>query len=195
MLITTITPPSVEPLSLGEIKLHLRLTNNDHNILMERYMKAAREMTEAHCNRAFVQRTLEQQMDEFKDEILLGYPPLNSVTSVKYIDTDGVEQTLSTTIYDTDTNHEPGRITLAYNQSWPSIRDQVNAVKIRFVAGYDSGGSPDDLAANIPNEAIVAMLLLIGHWFKNAEATTDLKLMSLPLGYDALLASLKNWGW
>lgn len=184
----------MEPVTMTEIKMHLRLTTDDHNIVLERYLRAARENAEAYTNRAFIQRTLELTYDHFDGELLIRKPPLQSVTSVKYIDTDGVEQTLDTSVYDVDTASEPGRITLAYNQSWPTIRDVVDAVKIRYVAGYASAGtSPDNYRVNIPNEAVLAILLLVGHYFRNAEATTDLKLMPLPMGYESLLAPLRVW--
>jgi hypothetical protein len=35
-----------------------------------------------------------------------------------------------------DINEEPGRVYLAYGESWPSTQDIRNAVTIRFVAGY-----------------------------------------------------------
>jgi uncharacterized phiE125 gp8 family phage protein len=194
MSIATITPPSVEPVTMTEAKRHLRLTTDDHNLLIERLLKAARRQVEANINRALIQRTLEMKFNDFTDDMQLWYPPLQSVTSVKYIDTAGVEQTLSTDVYDVDTASEPGRITLAYNQSWPSIRDQVDAVIIRYVAGYDTAGtSPDDYTANIPPQAIMAILLLIGHWFRHAEAVTDVPLMPTPMAFDAVLASLRIW--
>lgn len=76
-------------------------------------------------------------------EIFLPKPPLQSVTSIKYIDTDGAQQTLDPSLYIVDTASEPGRLTPAYGQTWPTIREQANAVEIVFVCGYG-------LAAAVP---------------------------------------------
>ena len=71
-------------------------------------------------------------------EIFLPFPPLASVDSIKYIDVNGVQQTLDPSAYIVDTVSEPGRVTPAYSTSWPSIREQANAVEVAFTCGYGS---------------------------------------------------------
>ncbi len=196
MSISVTVEPTLEPIDILDVKRHLRITNNDSNMLLETYLKAARMHAEEFTGRAFVQRTYEQKFDAFSDEMWLRRPPLQSVSSVKYIDTSGVEQTLSSDNYDVDTASIPGRINLAYNKNWPTIRDQVNAVTVTFIAGYQGSGSPQDLRANIPHNAILAMLLLIGHFYENRETTIFttggfLALQEIPMGYDSLLWPLR----
>lgn len=74
-------------------------------------------------------------------EIFLPKPPLVSVNSIKYIDTNGVQQTMDPSLYLVDTVSEPGRITPAYGQTWPTIREQANAVEVNFTCGYGAAAA------------------------------------------------------
>lgn len=95
-------------------------------------------------------------------EIFLPKPPLQSVTTIKYIDQNGTQQTLDPTLYIVDTVSEPGRITPAYGQTWPTIREQVNAVEIQFVCGYGN-------ASAVPAGIKRWMLLRINTLFNQRE--------------------------
>lgn len=73
---------------------------------------------------------------------------LISVTSLKYLDVDNVEQTLFlNTDYIVDIASKPGRVTEAFDKTWPDTIDVMNSVRLRFKAGY--GASPDDVPADI----------------------------------------------
>lgn len=63
-------------------------------------------------------------------------PPLVSVTSIKYLDADHVEQTFSSADYWVSGVGRTGRITLKSGSSWPTVGAYPDAVVIRFVAGY-----------------------------------------------------------
>jgi hypothetical protein len=82
-------------------------------------------------------------------EIFLPKPPLVTVNSIKYIDQNGVQQTLATDQYLVDTVSEPGRVTPAYGTSWPSTREQANAVEVSFNCGYASKITADATANTI----------------------------------------------
>lgn len=74
-------------------------------------------------------------------EIYLPLPPLITVDSLKYIDQDGTQQTLSSALYKVDIVSEPGRLTPAYGQSWPATRNEASAVEIAFTCGYGAAGA------------------------------------------------------
>jgi uncharacterized phiE125 gp8 family phage protein len=96
---------------------------------------------------------------------------LQSVTSIKYLDLNGVEQTLASNQYLVDTYSEPAQITPAYNVEFPELYAVPNNVKIRYVAGYTSGGSPD--INPMPKPLRFAMMLIIGDLYANREAGGD----------------------
>ncbi|KKK75959.1 hypothetical protein LCGC14_2868480, partial [marine sediment metagenome] len=93
-----------------------------------------------------------------------------------------VQQTLDASVYDVDTTSTPGRITLAYNQSWPSIRGEHHAVEIIFVTGYG------DAATDVPDRIIAAIKLMAAHLYENREATSGFNVNELPLAVESLLS-------
>lgn len=174
--VSTITEPTVEPITLAEARSHLRLeatgspAAHEDDDYVTALIQAAREKVEIDTGRALVQRTMRLRVNTWDYEICLPYAPLLSVTSVEYYDNDGTLQTLSTSIYDVVTDETPGKIRRAYNQSWPLHRSQENAIQITYVAGYaDDGASPTDYRANIPAALKQAMYLIIGDLYENRE--------------------------
>jgi uncharacterized phiE125 gp8 family phage protein len=166
-----ITPPSVEPVTLAEAKLHLRVDHTDDDTLIGLYIEGARQFTEKFTARALVTQTWELVIDQFPlSEIMIPLPPLQSVTSIKYDAPNGVEQTLATTGYDVDTASQPGWVVPA-TSGWPSTIDAINAVRIQFVAGYSpTTDSPPDLVANIPSNLKTAILLHAANLYANRES-------------------------
>lgn len=158
----TVTPVSVEPVTLEEAKLHLRVDSDDEDNLIQSLISTARTYCENYTGRAFATQTLEAYLDEFPvGEIELPRPPLQSVTSVIYKNSDSVSTTMTvTTEYIVDSDSDVGRIVLPYGKSWPSFTAYtVNPIKIKYVTGYTA----------IPESLKQAMLLLIGHWYANRE--------------------------
>ena len=161
------TEPTVEPVTFDEAKSFCRIdtSENDDNTLLTALIKAAREWCQGYTNRTFTATTYTQTLDYFPDcngAIRLGNPPIQSVTHLKYYDTNGTQQTWSSSNYSVDTASEPGRIILAYNTVWPSYRDIENAIEVRYVAGYAS-------AAVVPQSIKQAMLLLVGQMYEYRE--------------------------
>lgn len=182
MAILLITPPASEPVTLQEAKDHLRVDVTEDDSLIENLLiPSARQSVETYLRRSLLEQTWELSLDCFDGDIKLPNPPLQSVTSIKYIDVYGVEQTLAASEYTVHTQNEPGLITLAYDKSWPSIRAVKNAVKVRYVTGYADADS-------VPAPIKSAMLLLIGHLYENREQEViGQSVESLLFGYKQLL--------
>jgi uncharacterized phiE125 gp8 family phage protein len=127
----------------------------------------AREYCEGFTRRALATQTVEAYLPDFPhhDRFELPLPPLQSVASVKYKNSAGAETTMTeNTQYIVDTDSLAGAIVLPYMDNWPSFTPYpVNAVKIRFTAGYNALNP-------MPKSIKQAMLLLIGHWYTNREA-------------------------
>ena len=151
-MLKLVTAPAEEPLTLTEVKTHLRLSGSSEDTYLSSLIVAARQHAENYLNRALITQTWELYLDDFSDEMIIQKSPISAVSSVKYYDEDNTEQTLSTDYYDTDLVSEPARVTLAYNQTWPEVYDRTNGVVIRFVAGYGA-------AASVPSEIKFGMLL------------------------------------
>ncbi len=181
-----ITPPEYLPVTLAEAKEHLRVDHDAEDALIESLISAAVQHIEDHTRRAIVTRIIDVYFDAFADEMEIPLPPLLSVESVSYIDSDGAAQTLDDTVYSVDSARSPGMVMLAYGQSWPATRCQKNAVTVRVQAGYG------DSWLAVPPAMRAAILLIVGHLYENREAVViGQAVNTLPLAVDALLAPYK----
>lgn len=162
--VTVQTAPAAEPVSTADAKTHMRVDISADDTYIATLIKAARIFFEAHTGRAIITQTLELHLDRFPSwEIELPRSPVQSLTSVSYVDSDGVTQTFTDTLLDSDT--EPARLTPSFGNSWPIVRDQNGAVTIRYVAGYGSAGS------NVPDMLLQGIKILAAHWYENREAS------------------------
>lgn len=159
------TAPTEEPVTIFEAKQHLRIDVDDDNTLIGGLIVAARQWCEAFTRRQLCTATWQQFQNAFPRDggpIKLYFPPLASVTYIKYYDGDGTQQTLSTSYYTVDTACEPGRCTLNWGYYWPVTRAIYNAVEIKYVCGYGT-------AADVPQSIKQAMLLLIANMYEFRE--------------------------
>lgn len=163
MTLRLITPPAVEPVTLAEAKAHLRVTHAGDDALITALVSAAREQCEHILGRALIEQTWELTLDAFPDAIRLDHPPIASVTSLSYVDPAGTTQVWPAPNYYLDKASEPGWITPAYGGSWPDVRDQANAVIVRYVAGYGAA------AAAVPLAIRQWLLLAIGSLYETRE--------------------------
>lgn len=140
-------------------------------------IKTARHAAEGYTRRALVTQTWDLKLDRFPGWTLhIPKPTLQSISSITYIDTDGVTQTLAADQYHVDTFSAPARITPAFGLVWPNTRYQNNAVTVRFVAGYG-------LAAAVPDGIKAWMILRIKHLFDNGapvEIGTRIQMVEFP---------------
>jgi uncharacterized phiE125 gp8 family phage protein len=110
---------------------------------------------------------------------------LVSVTSITYVDGTGETQTLASTAYNVDTTSTPGRIAPSWGNIWPETPNFVPGnVKITFVAGSFGDGVEVN---NCPQTVVMAILLLVSHWYEHREEVSELSLKNIPLGVNALL--------
>lgn len=170
MALTLVTKPTEEPVTLDEAKAHLRVESTAEDALIQALIAAAREYAESVTGRQLVTATWDLKLDAFPADgaaIELPKAPLRSITSVTYVDTAGATQTWASGKYVVDAPSGPealpGRLAPAYGESYPATRDTLNAVTIRFEAGYGT-------AADVPQAIKQAMLLHIGHLYENRQS-------------------------
>lgn len=134
-------------------------------VSVHRFIRSSRIYAENYTHRAFVTQEWQLNYDSFPDsEIEIPKPPLISLDSVKYVDTDGILQTLvQDTDYEAVLGGETGKIRLVSGKSWPATKTTLNAVQIAFTAGY--GASP----VNVPENIRQAIRLLTGEHYERRE--------------------------
>jgi hypothetical protein len=89
-----------------------------------------------------------------------------AVESITYVDSSGVTQTLASTEYSIDTVSVPGRVHLAYGKSWPTTRQQWDAVRVTYVVGW--------AADSVPASIKQAILLLVSQMYEKRTEEVEL---------------------
>ena len=182
----TITAVTAEPVSLQEARLQCKVDSDDttHDAVLLSLITAAREFAEHYTGRALAPQTLEMALDSFPDVFALAMPPVASITSIKYTDTAGDEQTLGTDQYALSLYGEARLVTPAYGVTWPSTQAIPDAVRVRYVTGY----------TNCPRAVKAAMLLHI-ELESPLNPHTPAEREAMEKARDSLLNTVKVWGW
>ena len=159
MTIVVYSAPEDEPLTVAQAFSYCHVDDVTTELAtMQILIASARAYAEQELQRKIITQTLDAYFDEFPRYENNSYPccfrlpPLQSVTSISYVDTNGVTQTLASNQYLVDSVSIPARIAPAYGTYWPSTLTQNNAVKVRFIAGY---GDPEDVPACVKNWMLV----------------------------------------
>ena len=187
MSLKQITPPSALAVSLAEAKLHLRVDGNDDDTLITAMIGAATQMAEQATGRALMPQVWQLSQDEFPGALELTRIPVQSVASIVYTDSGGIDQTLDPNNYTLDNASDFGsaKVVPAYGQTWPASRTKVNAVRVQYVAGYAD-------AASVPESIKSWIKLQVGAMFENREAETIGNGGAIALGFaDRLLDRYK----
>jgi uncharacterized phiE125 gp8 family phage protein len=165
MALKLITAATTLAVDLQSAKEHLRVTEATEDALITAMITAATETCEQITGRAIMQQTWELTLDAFPDAFELTRIPAIGVTSLKYYDTTGVLTTMAAESYTMDIADDYGfaYVVPAYGLTWPTARDQINAVALRFTAGYAN-------AAAVPEPLKAWIKLTLSALYENREA-------------------------
>lgn len=185
--------PAAYPVTLTELRTHVNQNHTDDDTYLTALLAAATEYAQKYTGLYFITQTLKVRLDEFpencnRNQIVLPLAPVQSITSLKYLDTTGTEQTLSTSLYGYDLTSLPPRIYPADGQTWPVPQSIQKAITIELVAGYGAAGS------SCPQNHVHAIKGLVGNWYRNRESVADRQTYKVPDFVDALLdVGRINW--
>lgn len=186
-------------MSLERVKQHLNIEADDSDFddLVKGYVASAvawLDGPEGWLGQCLGEQVLEMAGDAFPSRCL-PYGPVLAVESIAYMATDGTEVTMPEGDYRLLAS---GQI---YAETWPSLGSGPEAVRIRWRAGYadqivppaDEGGEPSRIST-VPEPVQLAILLLVGQWFKTREnVVTGTIATAVPFAVDALLSPYRVW--
>ena len=187
--IERVTGPTAEPISVAEAKRHLRIEHSDDDLLIQRLIDTAIAMVDVTgvLGKAMITQTWSECYGQYPSEITLSLGPVQSVSAIKYYDTDNVLQT------DTLSNYfvlgTSGRTTIRPKSGfhWPTTFKRDDAIKIEYVIGYG------DTFRDVPNTVRHALLMLVAHYYENREnELIGTVSKTLPFGFEALIGSERN---
>lgn len=185
--LTLIEPPTVEPLTLSEVKSYLRLddiTDTSDDIYISSLIIVAREFCEEYQHRAYITQTWElalqkfsiDQTDTLNNDIqssIIEIPKgrLQAINSFTYKDSAGVVTIMQQDIdYVVSTRGMLGKICPPFGKIFPvCLLYPLDPIIINFTCGYGDDGS------KVPARIKQAMLLLISHWYENRMVINNLR--------------------
>lgn len=158
--------PATEPVTVDVVKTNARVAHAVEDSLIAQWIKAARKLAEDYQHRSYITQTYKLTYDNFPALCFdFPRPPLISVESVRYYDTDDVEATFDSSKYFIDLISEVGRLALNDGESWPTVALRpINGVIIDFTTGY--GANADAVPDSVKN----AIYLYCTYMYENREA-------------------------
>lgn len=195
--LSTVTEPAAEPVSLDEMKLHLRVGDDAEDDLIESLTRAARRLTEKETNQRWVTQVLKltlphwpcgQPFDGWENAIALPVGPVASVDEVRYYAFAGTLTTLAGTGYQTWLDHSPPLVAPAPYSWWPTLQPgKLPAVEVEYTAGV-----PSD---EVPEDAVALIKLVVGYWYEHRGDGEDPTRLGLPPGAERLANMLSSRGY
>lgn len=183
MSLELITPPAEEPVTLAELKTHLRVTHADEDALVLSFARAARHAVEARYGLAIVTQSWRWRLDRPPaGAIRLPRSPLTAVASVTLEKRDGAIETVDPALYEVETGRR-GRLLLHGAVPWAGRA--LGALRIDFAAGVAS-------ANEVAPEIKTAISLIVAHFYENRDAGAVERIFSTPHIVETILRNYRE---
>jgi uncharacterized phiE125 gp8 family phage protein len=187
-----VTSPSVTPISLAEAKKQAKVYHDLDDDEITRMISSSTSIVEQYLQRKLITQTWKMYLDSWPSEIELLFGDLQSVTHVKYTDSDESQSTFDSAKYLVDTDNVPGRIVLKTNETWPTdTLSPKNPIEIQFVTGYG------DTSASVPADIRNAILWLTSYLYNYRESVVlnnKMNIEELPFNWKSMLYPHRIWG-
>ena len=182
-----VTTAAVNPLfTTAQAKAHLKVDVSDDDTIIDNIVLAATQSCEIFTNQFFIDTVVTQYSDTWSDFYTLYKSPVDSITHVKYYDSNDSQQTLASSNYILGHYSKPARIGVAVGGTLPNLSDRINAVEVKYTVGYGTAST------DVPEGIRQAVLLTIGNFYQNRESViTGRTATELPLSSQYLLEQYK----
>ena len=183
-----VTAPSASPISLAEAKAQMRVEGNDEDTIIQRLIDAAVAFVDVQgvLGFAMITQTWGQWIGPNPSTVSLLLGPVQSVSAIKYYDTNGTLQTA--TLADFNVFGTPNRITITpkTGKAWPITQTRDDAIKIEYVVGYG------DTSSSVPQTVRHALMMLVAHWYENRETSAEKSMTEVPYGFHEMIGIERN---
>lgn len=180
--------PTFDPFDLVRARTQTRreADETDNDADLQDYVDSAVEYVESYTGTKLATQTVKLRAWGFDcATFTLPMAPVQSITSITYVDQDGATQTLDPSVYVTALYGLSPTVSLAYNQTWPAHRVGLGNIIFTVVCGYAEGA--------LPKKAMQAVRLMVGDWDENRGTTDPSRVTAIEMvAVDALLANLRR---
>lgn len=156
-----ISGPSVEPVSLAEMKYWLKIDGADDDNVLNALIASARLAVEAATQRVLISQNWRLVLDQWQQGGLLRLPygPLQSVTEARVYNAAGIATTVATSNLLVDNSSRLPRIIVA--SAVPAPGRLIAGIEIDCTLGYGASGTA------VPETLRLAVRLLVSFWYEN----------------------------
>lgn len=182
MTYALIHPPQAEPLTLAEVKAHLRLDAGEEDALFAALIRTAREHLERVTGLCLLRQTWRLYLDGWPpgDVIPIGKGPVQAIETILVFDGQGRSTDITAADRLLDGEARPARLWLR-DPSAPGRA--MNGIEIDFIAGYGEAGT------DVPDTLKRAMLMHVAQMFAFRGAVTlENQPAGVPAGYERLVS-------
>lgn len=187
--------PSAAILPIADARTWLRLDTIDVGAVdaaldteIAALVLAALDYVQRETGLVLLQSTWRISWSAWPEDRVLRLPlaPVTAVSSIAYLDSLGVERTLPVGDYAAALDGDYPVVALLPTRCWPALYDVPAAVRMVVTAG-------NSVASAAPQSAILAIRLLLAHWFENrAAVVAGVPVAEVPVAVPALLAQLRR---
>lgn len=159
-------PPAAGLIDLRLVKDYRRKIEPDEDFLLGQLVQAAVDYLDGWrgiLGRCIATQTWRSYAPALTDQ-RLPFPDVQSVTSVKYLDANAIEQTLSASVYRFGSDELGGYLVYEPGAVLPQVAVREDAVRIEAVYGF----------ASVPYPLQVAIAMIAGSWDENREGAADI---------------------
>lgn len=189
-----VSPPSKLPVTLDEAKLHLRVDGSEEDGLIVGMIRGAVSHLDGWTGilgRCLVEQTWRQDFDHFRGDMRLRLGPVTDIVSVTYRNAEGQIATVPDTNYALVTDSLGPRVFWDRAYSAPTGLYEQGAVSVTFKAGYPDD---EDGKSGVPEAIKIAILLMVGNWYRFRTADVETSVSQLPMGVASLLSGFRGYG-
>ena len=187
-----VTPPAAEPLTLVEVKSHLRIEHSDDDSLIQRLIDVAVRFVDVQgsLGKAMITQTWAEWFAPNPSTITLGVGPVQSVSAIRYYDADNALQVATLSNFLVMGTPSQTIVKPKIGFTWPTVFVRDDAIKIEYVVGYGNA------ANDVPQTVRHALMMLVAHYYENRENELIGTISkTLPFGFQDLINAEKAGGW
>ncbi len=156
--------PLGEPVTLDEVKTHLRLDSAGEDTLLASLILTSRLHIEAALGLALISQGWRLVLDAWPVDGVVALPiaPVQAIEEIRVRDRDGNATAVMAEDYELAAAGRPQRL-VPLGAGWPAPGRPVAGIEVDLVAGF--GATAEDVPAPIRQ----ALMLLVAHWYEHRD--------------------------